>query len=267
MPHKQNKNKITEGFNILLKYRYLIWVLSLKELKTQYRGSYLGFFWSLLNPLLLLIIYTFLFIVVFHNDSKAYPVYLFCGILPYTWLQNSIVVSTTSISNAGGLVSKSLIPPEIIVMSKIGANLLNYLLSMPILVLFVYIFKMRIGLPVLYFPLIVIITFFLTAGVSLFFAALNVFYRDIQFIIINLTTFLYFSMPIMYFDSQLPLKLRRIIYLNPVAYAMKCFQDIFYYDIFPRYYYVIAIMFISMVVFISGYAYFASKKELFSEFV
>ena len=74
-------------------------------------------------------------------------------------------------------------------------------------------------------------------------------------------------MPIMYFDSQLPLKLRRIIYLNPVAYAMKCFQDIFYYDIFRRYYYVIAIMFISMVVFISGYSYFASKKELFSEFV
>ncbi len=256
-----------EGFKILFKYRYLIWVLSLKELKAQYRGSYLGFLWSLTNPLLLLIIYTFLFVVVFHNPYKAYPVYIFCGILPYTWFQNSVIISTSSISNAGGLVSKSLLPPEVIVMSKIGSNLLNYLLSVPILILFVYIFKMRLGLQIVYFPLMVVITFFLIAGISLFFAALNVFYRDIQFIILNLTTFLYFSMPVMYFDKQLPVKLRHIIYLDPVAYAMKCFQDIFYYGIFPRYYYVIGVLLVSVAVFVAGYSYFASRKELFSEFV
>ena len=138
------KNNLIEGFRILIKYKYLIWVLSLKELKIQYRGSYLGFFWSLVNPMLLLVIYTFLFTVVFHNSQKAYPVYLFCGILPFTWFQSSIIVGTTSISNAGSLVTKSLMPPEIIVLSKIGANLLNYLLSVPVLVLFIYIFKMGI---------------------------------------------------------------------------------------------------------------------------
>ena len=265
--NNSSKNSLAEGFNILIKYRYLIWVLSLKELKTQYRGSYLGFFWSLVNPLLLLIIYTFLFVVVFHNTAKAYPVYLFCGILPYTWFQNSIIISTSSISNAGSLVSKSLIPPEVIVMSKIGSNLLNYLLSIPILILFIYIFKLRIGLPAIYFPLIIAITFLLTAGISLFFAALNVFYRDIQFIILNLTTFIYFSMPIMYFDKQLPVKLRHIIYLDPVAYVMKCFQDIFYYNIFPRYYYVAGALAVSVIVFMLGYSYFALRKELFSEFI
>ena len=152
-------------------------------------------------------------------------------------------------------------------MSKIGSNLLNYLLSIPILILFIYIFKLRIGLPVIYFPLIIAVTFFLTAGISLFFAALNVFYRDIQFIILNLTTFIYFSMPIMYFDKQLPIKLRHIIYLDPVAYAMKCFQDIFYYNIFPRYYYVAGILIVSVIVFMLGYSYFAIRKELFSEFI
>ncbi|RZD18654.1 MAG: ABC transporter permease [Candidatus Acididesulfobacter diazotrophicus] len=261
------KNNITDGFKILIKYRYLIWMLSLKELKTQYRGSYLGFFWSLMNPLLLLIIYTFLFVIVFKNPAKAYPVYLFCGILPFTWFQSSILVGTASISGGGSLVSKSLMPPEIIVMSKIGANLLNYLLAVPILILFVYIFKMRIGLPLLYFPLLIIIEFFLIAGVSLFFAALNVFYRDIQFIILNLTTFLFFSMPVMYFDKQLPLKIRHLIYLNPVAYIMKCFQDIFYFNVAPRPLFVLGILFISLIFFIAGYTYFAARKELFSEFV
>ncbi len=261
------KNNLTEGFRILIKYKYLIWVLSLKELKIQYRGSYLGFFWSLVNPMLLLVIYTFLFTVVFHNSQKAYPVYLFCGILPFTWFQSSIIVGTTSISNAGSLVTKSLMPPEIIVLSKIGANLLNYLLSVPVLVLFIYIFKMGIGLPIFYFPLLIIIEFFFIAGVSLFFAALNVFYRDIQFIIMNLTTFLFFAMPVMYFDRQLPLKIRHIVYLNPIAYIIKCFQDIFYFNVFPRTLYILIILSISLLFFILGYLYFAARKELFSEFV
>ena len=261
------KNSITEGFKILIKYRYLIWVMSLKELKIQYRGSYLGFLWSLMNPLLLLIIYTFLFVIVFKNPAKAYPVYLFCGILPFTWLQNSIITGTSSISNAGSLVSKSLMPPEIIVMSKIGSNFLNFILSIPILILFIYVFKMQIELPLVYFPLLLIIEFFLIAGVSLFFSALNVFYRDIQFIILNLMTFLFFSMPVMYFDKQLPLKIQHLIYLDPVAYIMKCFQDIFYFDVYPRPLYVIGALFISILFFIAGYAYFAARKELFSEFV
>ncbi|MHB1693011.1 MAG: ABC transporter permease [bacterium] len=242
-------------------------MLSLKELKTQYRGSYLGFLWSLMNPLLLLIIYTFLFVIVFHNPAKAYPVYLFCGILPFTWFQSSILSGIASIAGAGSLVSKSLMPPEIIVLSKIGANLLNYLLSVPVLVLFIYIFKMQVGLPLIYFPLLIVIEFFLIAGVSLFFAALNVFYRDIQFIILNLTTFLFFSMPVMYFDKQLPLKIRHLVYFNPVAYIMKCFQDIFYFNMFPRPLYAIGILFASLMLFIAGYSYFAARKELFSEFL
>ncbi len=261
------KNKIFEGFRVLAKYKYLIWILSFKELKIQYRGSYLGFFWSLMNPLLLLIIYTFLYVVVFHNPVKTYTVYLFCGLLPYSWLQSSIIIGTSSISNASSLVSKSLLPPEIIVFSKVGANFLNFILSLPVLIIFIFLFKVRIGLPLVYFPLLVVIEFFLTSGITLFLSALNVFYRDIQFIIMNLMTFLFFSLPIMYFDSNLPLKIRHIIYLDPIAYLMKCFQNIFYFNMFPRPYYVLGVLLISLLFYIIGYSYFASRKELFSEFV
>lgn len=261
------KNKIFEGFRVLAKYKYLIWILSFKELKIQYRGSYLGFFWSLMNPLLLLIIYTFLYVVVFHNPVKTYTVYLFCGLLPYSWLQSSIIIGTSSISNASSLVSKSLLPPEIIVFSKVGANFLNFILSLPVLIIFIFLFKVHIGLPLVYFPLLVVIEFFLTSGITLFLSALNVFYRDIQFIIMNLMTFLFFSLPIMYFDSNLPLKIRHIIYLDPIAYLMKCFQNIFYFNMFPRPYYVLGVLLISLLFYIIGYSYFASRKELFSEFV
>ena len=261
------KNKIFEGFGVLAKYKYLIWILSFKELKIQYRGSYLGFFWSLMNPLLLLIIYTFLYVVVFHNPVKTYAVYLFCGLLPYSWLQSSIIVGTSSISNASSLVSKSLLPPEIIVFSKVGAYFLNFVLSLPVLIIFILLFKVRIGFPLVYFPLLAVIEFFLTAGITLFLSALNVFYRDIQFIIMNLMTFLFFSLPIMYFDNNLPPKIRHIIYLDPIAYLMKCFQDIFYFNIFPNPFYILGVLLISMLFYIIGYSYFASRKELFSEFV
>ena len=264
---KMRKNNILDGFKILIKYRYLIWILSLKELKIQYRGSYLGFFWSLMNPLLLLIIYTFLYVVVFHNPVKTYTVYLFCGLLPYSWLQSSIIVGTSSIANSGGLVSKSLLPPETIVFSKVGSNFLNFVLSLPVLIIFILLFKVRLGFPLVYFPVLIVIEFFLTAGITLFLSALNVFYRDIQFIIMNLMTFLFFSLPIMYFDKQLPLKLRHIIYIDPIAYLMKCFQDIFYFNMFPRPFYILGVLLISLLFYIAGYSYFASRKELFSEFV
>jgi lipopolysaccharide transport system permease protein len=153
------------------------------------------------------------------------------------------------------------------VFSKVGANFLNFMLSLPVLIIFIFLFKVRIGLPLVYFPLLVVIEFFLTSGITLFLSALNVFYRDIQFIIMNLMTFLFFSLPIMYFDSNLPLKIRHIIYLDPIAYLMKCFQNIFYFNMFPRPYYVLGVLLISLLFYIIGYSYFASRKELFSEFV
>ncbi len=254
-------------FEVLIKYRYLIWILALKELKVRYRGSFLGFFWSLMNPLLLLIIYTFLFVVIFKNTAKAYPVYFFTGILPFTWFQSSILEGTNSIVAGGSFITKSTFPSEIVVIVRVVANFINYILGVPILFLFVFVWHLKIGFPVLIFPIVILCQFFISCGIAMFLSTLQVFYRDTLQIVMNLTQFLFFAMPVMYFTSQLPPKLRHIIYINPIAYLMKNYQDIFYFNYFPRPVFFILLIIISILTYILGRAYFYIYKDQFAEFV
>ena len=260
-------NKFFNQFKVIYRYRYLIWMLSLKELKVRYRGSALGFLWSLMNPLLLLIIYTFMFVVIFKNTAKAYPVYFFCGILPFTWFQSSIIEGTSSITGAGSFITKSTFPSEAVVIVRVVTNLINYVLALPVLFVFLFIWHMKIGLPLLILPIVIICQFFLSSGIALFLAALQVFYRDTVQIVMNLMTFLFFSMPVMYFSSQIPPKLRHLVYLNPVAYLMKNYQDMFYYNMFPKWSFFILLIIISVLAYILGRVFFYSKKDEFAELV
>ena len=126
---------------------------------------------------------------------------------------------------------------------------------------------MKIGLPLLILPIVIICQFFLSSGIALFLAALQVFYRDTVQIVMNLMTFLFFSMPVMYFSSQIPPKLRHLVYLNPVAYLMKNYQDMFYYNMFPKWSFFILLIIISVLAYILGRAFFYSKKDEFAELV
>jgi len=166
--------------------------LALKELKIRYRGSVFGFLWSMLNPLLNLLIYTFLFVVIFKSTAKNYPVYFFSGILPWNWFSSSVMEATDSVVSAGALITKSTLPAEIVVITKVVSNLINYLLSIPILFLFLMFFHVKISFIVLFLPVVIIIQFFLTSGVAFFPATWNVFYRDVRQIMQTIIQLLFF---------------------------------------------------------------------------
>ncbi len=254
-------------FYLLYKYHYLIYVLSLKELKIRYRGSVFGFLWSMLNPLLNLLVYTFLFVVIFKNTAKNYPVYFFSGILPWNWFSSSIMEAADSVVSAGALITKSTLPAEIVVIVKVVSNLINYLLSIPILFLFLLFFHVEVSFIVMLLPIIIIIQFFITTGIAFFPATWNVFYRDVKHIMQTIMQLLFFCIPIMYFDSQLPPKYEKLIYLNPIAYLIKCYHDIFYNNIIPRPELLLLLFFISIIVYIIGFNYFHSKKDVFAEYI
>jgi lipopolysaccharide transport system permease protein len=263
----QKLSAIKEVFKIPIQYRHLIWILALKELKIRYRGSAFGFFWSILNPLLLLLIYVFVFTVIFKASAKAYPVYLFVGLLPWNWFAGSINEATISIVSSGAFVNKSTLPSELLVIVKVVSNFINYALSLPVLLLFIFIFGVSIGLPLIVFPVIVIIQFFITCGIGFFVATWEVYYRDMQHIVMNLLQFLFFGMPIMYFEQQLPLKAQKLIFLNPLAYLIKSYQSIFYYNYFPKPFYLALLSLVAVVVYILGFLYFRAHKEEFPELV
>src|SRR6478736_2391736 len=121
----------------LPRYRGLIGSLVARELKARYRGSVLGFFWSFVNPLLLLSIYTFVFAYILKNDepkTQPYSVFMFCGLLPWTWFTSSLTEATGSLISGGNLIKKVLFPAEVLPIVAVLSNMVHFFLGLLILV-------------------------------------------------------------------------------------------------------------------------------------
>src|SRR4051794_3643966 len=123
----------------LIKYRGLIQSLVVRDVKARYRGSVLGFFWSFINPLLLLLVYTFVFGYVLPNknpSAEPYSLFLFCGILPWTWFSSSLIESAGVLVSGGNLIKKVLFPAEVLPIVTVLANMVHFMFGLPILVIF-----------------------------------------------------------------------------------------------------------------------------------
>src|SRR5438046_10202390 len=120
----------------LYRYRQLIATLTARDLKARYRGSMLGFFWSLANPLLLLTVYTIVFTIFFPaNAIQPYPLFLFAGILPWTFFSAAVLESTNSINANAGLIKKVMFPAEALPLVTVASHLVHFVLAMPVLLL------------------------------------------------------------------------------------------------------------------------------------
>src|SRR5262245_38304934 len=128
----------------LLRYRGLIQSLVARELKARYRGSVLGFVWSFVNPLLLLLIYSFVFTVVLPNQTEGiqpYALFMFCGILPWTWFSSSLSDAAGSLIAGGNLIKKVMFPAEVLPLVSVLTNMVHFFLGLPILIVFLLVSK------------------------------------------------------------------------------------------------------------------------------
>ena len=187
----------------LVRYRGLIQSLVARELKARYRGSVLGFFWSFINPLLLLLIYTFVFSVVLPGthpkEIEPYALFMFCGILPWTWFSSSLSESANVLISGGNLIKKVLFPAEVLPIVTVLANMVHFFLGLPILAIFLIYYRAPLNVvELLWFPVIVLVQFLLTTGLAFGLSALTVHFRDIKDILSNLLTFWFFATPIIY---------------------------------------------------------------------
>ncbi|HSO73180.1 MAG TPA: ABC transporter permease, partial [Thermodesulfobacteriota bacterium] len=127
---------IRQHFQEVFRYRSLVSSLILRELKARYRGSVLGFLWTFLNPLLLLGVYALVFNVYFRIQMEHYAGFMFTGLLPWIWFSSSLIEGTNAITSGGSLITKVLFPGQLLPLVKVGSNLMNFLLSLPILFVF-----------------------------------------------------------------------------------------------------------------------------------
>jgi homopolymeric O-antigen transport system permease protein len=234
------RESMIRRFSELYCYRELIWNLVVRDLKVRYKNSVLGVLWSLLNPLLMTMVFTIVFTLMLpNNEIEHFPLFFLCGFLPWSFLAATLIGGTGSIVNNSGLIKKVYFPREILPVSVVLSNLVNFLVALIVLFATIFVFRVRLTPAVLMLPLIILSQVMFVTGMALILATANVFYRDTQHILEIVMQAWFFITPIFYPISILPrekvllgltvnvqLWLRR---LNPMASLVASYQDVLYW--------------------------------------
>jgi ABC-type polysaccharide/polyol phosphate export permease len=262
---------VFEHLRNLPKYRGLIQSLVVRDLKARYRGSVLGFFWSFVNPLLLLLIYSFVFTVVLPGthpkEIEPYALFMFCGILPWTWFSSSLLESSNVLIAGGNLIKKVLFPAEVLPIVTVVANMVHFLLGLPILAIFLLYYRAPLNAADLFwFPLVVLTQLILTVALALIFSALTVHFRDLKDLLANLLTFWFFATPIIYPMTMAPGLSRNLLNLNPFTHLAISYQEILFYDgPYGHWKDLLILLAASIALFLFGYFLFDRLRDSFAE--
>jgi ABC-type polysaccharide/polyol phosphate export permease len=227
----------------ILRHRNLLRTLTARELKARYRGSLLGYLWSLVNPLLLLVVYTFVFSTVFDpRDESIHPygLFLVTGLFPWIWIQASWLEGAGSLLANAGLIRKAAFPAEVLPLVPVLANLVHFALALPVIAVAYAVYHgvyagSISGPAALLLPAIVALQLPLVAGLALGFAALNAHFKDVRDLLANLLTLLFFMTPILYTVERLesyPL-VRGAVVLNPFTPFAQAYQQTVFFGELP----------------------------------
>jgi lipopolysaccharide transport system permease protein len=262
---------VLASLRLLLRYRALVGSLVARELKARYRGSVLGFLWTLVNPLLLLLVYTFVFSVVMPGARAAgiepYSLFLFCGILPWTWFSSSLLESCTALTSSGTLLRKVMFPAEILPLVTVLTGLVNFCLGLVILAAF----TVYNGIPffttdLAWLPVIVIVQLAWTLGLAFLLSALSVHFRDIRDLLGNLMTLWFFATPIVYPYTQAPERFRPLLDLNPFTHLAGAYQDVLFVGgPYRPGWRLAAVVVGAILVLVLGYGVFDRLRDTFAE--
>jgi ABC-type polysaccharide/polyol phosphate export permease len=267
-----------ERLRDLWRHRALVGVLVAREVKARYRGSVLGFFWSLLNPLLMLAVYTLVFQLLLPNRSPStspYALFLFCGLLPWNWLSSAITDSASSLLTHGALLRKILFPAEVLPAVSVFAQGVHFLLALPVLLaalvagaLGAFGARVPLGWPLVQVVPLLVLQALLLLGVGLFLAAVTVHFRDVKDLLQTALSVLFFATPILYTLRDLPpSRLTRLLALNPLAPLFALWHDaLFHGRVGPPGTWGAAAA-VSVVSFAIGFGFFDRLRDSFPEAV
>ena len=250
------------------RYRALIWALVGRHLNARYRGSFLGFLWSFLNPMLLIAIYALVFKYYIRFDHvENYALFLFAGLLPWIWFSSSLIEATASISGGGSLITKAMFPAHILPTVSVLTNLMNFFFALPLLIGFGLICGVAPGASLIVLPLVVFLQLMFLLGLSYASASLNVEFRDVQHILGNFITLWFFLCPILYPVDVIPKKFMFTVLLNPVAIFTMMYQQMFIDGIIPSTSTLCGVGAVSMIVFSLGLCIYNRYRDEFAELV
>lgn len=217
----------------IFEYRELIKILTISDLKVKYQSSVLGFAWSLLNPLLMMLVLYLVFSNVFNANQDHFALYILIGIVSWRFMSIGTTGSMNAIVGKPSLVTKIYIPRQVLVMSTVLSSFISSILEFLVLVPLLIILGAGISPYILLFPFIHIIYFLIVYGVSLMLAALFVYYRDLNQIWDVLIQIGFFLSPIVYPLSTVPQEYLRYYMLNPITALIQMYRDVLLYHRLP----------------------------------
>ena len=250
----------------LFRYRELIRNLVLEDLKLKYRDSVLGFLWSLANPLLLILVYSFVFGHILRGGPPNFAYFLMVGILPWNFFAQSLMMSTGSILDNGNLIRKVALPMEVFPVATVLFNLAQFLFAMVVFFPMAWLFfKVPVGWSWINFLPVLALQILFTLGLCFFISAATVFYRDVRhFTEIFLMLFFWLT-PIIYDVQSAPATLKKVLYMNPFSYFILGYQDALYRNTFSSLEQWLAITSLAIVSVAAGYTLFMVCKARFAE--
>lgn len=252
----------------LWRFRALVWALVVRHLNARYRGSFLGFVWSLLNPLCLIAVYSLVFRYYIRvGDVEHYTLFVFAGLLPWIWFSSALNESSVAITGGGSLITKAMLPPHIFPVVSVLTNLANFIFALPILIGAMYVCDVIPSWGMLLLPAVIFVELVFVLGLALAFSALNVYYRDVQHILGNVLTFWFYLCPIIYTSRIIPEELQFTLWLNPVALFTEMYQSIFVDSGIPNLTALTATAAVAMITFLVGNWVFNRYREEFAELV
>jgi len=245
--------------------RFVLRQLVEKDFKVRYRNMSLGIFWSLLNPLIMMTVMSFVFTVIFPNPEKLYPLFIMAGLLPYNFFSQSWSAATSSIVSNSTLVKKLSFPRELLPISVVLASSVHFFIQLALLMAAAVFF---VGFSPLWalLPVIIVLHIIFTCGLALFFSALDVYYRDTQYVVESTTMVLFWVVPIFYSFEEVSRRsalLAELYSFNPLAAVIFLVRRVLIYQQNPGWVIIAKLGLISIAVFAVGLWFFRRMEREF----
>jgi ABC-type polysaccharide/polyol phosphate export permease len=208
-------------------YRRVLWLLIVRELKVRYAGSFLGYLWTVLDPLLMTAVYWFVFTQVLGRNAKGekpYIVFLILGLLAWQWFSSTVSDATGALVTDSRLVRSTNIPREIWVLKTVGAKGLEYLFSLPVVVLFMVLYRVGPSKYIVVYPIGLALEAILLTGIGLILSAVTVLVRDLQRLVRIALRVGFYTSPIVYGLLSLDHKQREFFMFNPLTGIIECYR-------------------------------------------